>query len=182
MQEYNDGEIKDEAILDDLITLLDLTPTEKDVLAGLQETARIIAPALSEAFYDRLFTYPLTIQYLADQIENRKEILAEWFVQLFSGCYDRDYVRHRLKIGRLQVQVGLPIRYPLAIIDLIVEFGLVITEQSSRPEQAAGALRKLLALDIAIFNQAYEDTQLEHLAKIMGHAHLARRILSSVSI
>lgn len=178
MQDYNNGEIKDEAILDDLIKLLDLTPTEKEILASLQATARIIAPALSEAFYDRLFTYPLTAKYLADQIEKRKELLAEWFVQLFSGHYDRDYIHHRLKIGRFQVQTGLPIRYPLAIIDLIVEFGLVITEQSSHPEHAAAALRKLLALDIAIFNQAYEDTQLEYLAKIMGHAHLARRILS----
>jgi hypothetical protein len=35
-----------------------------------------------------------------------------------------------------------------------------------------------LALDIAVFNQAYEDTQLKHLAEMVGNERLARRLLT----
>jgi hypothetical protein len=43
---------------------------------------------------------------------------------------------------------------------------------------AASAFRKLATLDIAIFNQAYENTQLAHLAEMVGNERLARRLLT----
>lgn len=36
----------------------------------------------------------------------------------------------------------------------------------------------MLALDVAIFNQAYEDYQLRHLAELVGGERLARRLLT----
>ena len=148
------------------------------MMIGLQAVARTIAPNLSDAFYQRLAGHPLTAEYIDSQIEKRKETLEQWFLQLFSGEYDTTYVESRLKIGQIHVAVGLPVRYPLAMMDVISNFGAQVTTQSQTPEQAIRAFRKLLALDIAIFTQAYEDTQLAHLAEMMGNERLARRLLT----
>lgn len=40
------------------------------------------------------------------------------------------------------------------------------------------AFRKVLALDVAVFNQAYEDNQLQHLSELVGGERLARLLLS----
>ena len=47
-----------------------------------------------------------------------------------------------------------------------------------RPDAAVAAFRKALARDIAIFNQAYENNQLQHLAEMVGGERLARRLLT----
>jgi hypothetical protein len=105
--------------------------------------------------------------------------LSDWFAKLFSGEYDADYVNNRLESGKTHVRIGLPVRYPLAMMDLLIEHGEKIAAQSAQPELAASAFRKLAALDIAIFNQAYENTQLDHLSELIGNERLARRLLSS---
>jgi hypothetical protein len=53
--------------------------------------------------------------------------------------------------------------------------------KSSDPETAKEAFRKVMSLDIAVFNQAYEDRQLEHLADLVGGERLARRLLTGSS-
>jgi hypothetical protein len=178
MSDRKSWAIKDEAILDDLAVLINLTAEEKEILANLQAQAQIIAPALSEAFYQRLLAHPETAEFVVGQIEQRKTTLETWFVQLFSGCYDEEYVWQRLKIGQTHVRIGLPVRYPLAMMDIVLECGRQVAAQSEHPERASQAIRKLLALDVAIFNQAYEDAKLKHLAEMMGNERLARRLLT----
>lgn len=177
MEDRRSWLVKDEAILSDLVQLMDLTAAEKAVLAQLQENARQVSPALSQAFYQRLLAHPLTAEYFTGPIEERQKTLEQWFVELFRGEYDQTYVQHRLKIGQIHVRIGLPIRYPLAMLDLIDSFGMQVAAQSEQPAVAAAAFRKLLALDIALFNQAYEDEQLKHLAQTVGNERLARRLL-----
>jgi hypothetical protein len=57
-------------------------------------------------------------------------------------------------------------------------FGEQVARQSNQPEAALTAFHKVLALDVAIFNQAYEDNQLRHLAELVGGERLARRLLT----
>jgi hypothetical protein len=97
---------------------------------------------------------------------------------MFGGTYDAAFAQKRINIGAIHVQIGLPVRYPLAMLDVIMPFGEQVAQQSSQPEQAAYAFRKLLALDVAIFNQAYEDNQLKHLSELVGGERLARHLLS----
>ena len=114
-------------------------------------------------------------------MDARHAMIAEWFVELFGGTYGQEYVAQRLKIGHVHVEIGLPVRYPLSMIDVIMQHGENVTEQSSDPETAKEAFQKVLSLDIAVFNQAYEDRQLEHLAKMVGGERLARRLLTGIS-
>jgi hypothetical protein len=66
------------------------------------------------------------------------------------------------------------------MLDVIMSFGEQVTQQSAQPEAALVAFRKVFALDVAVFNQAYETSQLEHLADLVGGERLARLLLTGV--
>lgn len=180
MQDHKSWEIKDEAILDDLSALMNLTAGEKSALATVKDQAQAAAPQMVDTFYERLLGHSNTAEYFDDQdkVGHLRQTLETWFVQLFSGEYDQSYVRSRLKIGQVHVRIGLPVRYPLAMMDVMLRHGEQVATQSPQSETAVTAFRKLLALDIAIFNQAYENTQLKHLSEMVGNERLARRLLT----
>lgn len=64
------------------------------------------------------------------------------------------------------------------MLDVVLAAGRSIARQSPQPERAVAAFEKLLSLDVALFNQAYEDHQLRHLARLVGNERLARRLLT----
>ncbi|MFV3335001.1 protoglobin domain-containing protein [Pseudomonas sp. NY15437] len=104
--------------------------------------------------------------------------LAAWFRELFSGVYDDAYALKRLGIGMVHVRIGLPVRYPLAMLDVIAQHGEKVA--AIKGPEAVAAFRKILALDVATFNQSYESKQLSHLAELTGSERLARRLLAGM--
>ncbi len=178
MEQRKSWAIKDEAILEELTGLTKMTEEEKQVLGQLKENAEENSKEMVDAFYDRLTDHENTNEFINGKLEKMRITLHQWFVELFQGRYDKEYVLKRLEIGKVHVKIGLPVRYPLAMMDIIMEHGQRIAQSSSNPDVASNAFRKLASLDIAIFNQAYESTQLKHLAKMLGNEMLARRILT----
>lgn len=172
-------QIKDEATLHELVQLMNLSPTEAALLKDLEVAAQGQAAAMTKSFYDRLFAHPNTAEYLKDVSMDRLHgMVQEWFKGLFCGMYDEDYARRRMVIGQIHVKIGLPVRYPLAMLDVVMPFGESVARTHASPDAAASAFRKVLALDVAIFNQAYEDNQLRHLSELVGGERLARRLLA----
>jgi len=178
MDDRKSWDVKGEAILDDLVTLMGLTDAERSTLAASKGQAEALASQMVDAFYARLLAYANTSEYLDGKADGLRGTLQNWFVQLFSGDYGKDYVNSHLAIGRMHLRTGLPDRYPLAMMDVILGFGAQLIIQSQQPERATKTFCKLLALDIAIFNQAYEDVKLKHLAETVGNESLARRVLT----
>ncbi len=178
MEERKSWLIKDEAVLKDLFDLTKMSEEEKKVLGELKNDAEIMTKDMVDAFYDRLTNHDNTSEFINGNLKKMRGTLRDWFLDLFQGVYDKDYVSKRLQIGKVHVKIGLPVRYPLAMMDIIIDYGQRIADKSDEPEIALQAYRKLAALDIAIFNQAYESTQLKHLAKMLGNEMLARRILT----
>ncbi|NNJ10841.1 Globin-coupled histidine kinase [Chloroflexales bacterium ZM16-3] len=178
-QERSSWLIKDEATLTELVTLMNLSADETTVMQELQEAARVAAPEMTKAFYERLFAHEATAEYLRDVSMDRLHgMVQEWFSELFCGQYDADYARRRMTIGQIHVKIGLPVRYPLAMLDVVMPFGESVAATYANPALATQAFRKVLSLDVAIFNQAYEDNQLKHLAELVGGERLARRLLT----
>lgn len=179
VQERASWKIKDTAVLGELIHLMGLTDAERTLLADLHSQAVAIAPKMTETFYARLFEHDNTAQYFAGKSMDRlHSMIGDWFSEIFTGTYDEDYARRRIAIGEIHVRIGLPIRYPLAMLDVIMPFGEEVARQSAQPDAAVAAFRKVFALDVAIFNQAYEDNQLKHLSELVGGERLARLLLS----
>lgn len=175
-------EVKHEDVHDELAEMMNLSQEEKDLLAELQDVAEEQSDAMTDDFYDRLMAHDNTAEYFEDiEMERQHEFIADWFVDLFNGEYDAEYVSERLEIGHIHVRIGLPVRYPLSMVDVIMEHGEEVAAESSDPEAAKDAFQKVMSLDIAVFNQAYEDRQLEHLAELVGGERLARRLLMGSS-
>ena len=173
--------VQKEDIHAELAEMMELSPEEKTLLSELEGVAEEQAEALTEDFYSRLLAHENTAEYFeGEDMSERHAMIAEWFVDLFSGEYGQEYVAQRLKIGHVHVQIGLPVRYPLSMIDVIMQHGRTVAEQSASPDAAEEAFQKVLSLDIAVFNQAYEDRQLKHLANLVGGERLARRLLTGV--
>jgi hypothetical protein len=178
-QDRASWQVKGEGILHELVAVMGLSAEESKLLGELQGEAREIAPRMIDEFYGRLFKHGNTAEYLQGASMDRlHSMVAEWFADLFSGTYDVAYAKKRLGIGQIHVRIGLPVRYPLSMLDVVMPYGEAIAKKSAQPEKAASAFRKVLALDVAIFNQAYEDNQLHHLAELVGGERLARLLLS----
>jgi hypothetical protein len=181
-QSHASWSVKDTDILHELGEMLGLTLEEQALLGALHSAAQESAPALLDAFYGRLLNHRNTAEYLERaSMERLHSAVSDWFADIFSGKYDEAYTQKRLKIGQVHVRIGLPVRYPLAMLDVIMPFGEQVAKTSSQPAKALAAFRKVLALDIAIFNQAYEDNQLKHLSELVGGERLARLLLTGTS-
>lgn len=168
--------VKEEHIVDDLVALLSITTEECQLLRSLQGEAEAITARMVDEYYDRLLAHEMTREFITD-LAALKRTLAQWFVKLFCGNYDKNYALDRLRIGMAHVRIGLPVRYPLAMFDVLDRYGVEVAEQKG-PE-AVIAFRKVLALDVATFTQAYDNTQLNHLKDLVGGSEiLARRLLT----
>ncbi|MEM8532488.1 MAG: protoglobin domain-containing protein [Chloroflexota bacterium] len=179
MQERQSWQIKDTHVLSELIALMNLSAEESRLLGSLHAQAVSIAPHMAEAFYERLLVHAQTAEYFVDRpMQPLHETIGQWFTDLFGGQYDEAYVSQRLRIGKVHVHVGLPVRYPLAMLDVVMVYGEEVTQRSTQPQQALQVLHKVLALDTAIFNQAYEDERLGHIAALVGGERLARKLLA----
>lgn len=179
MQDRKSWSVKKGNIHQELVEILSLSPEEISALTALQEQAKTQAPLMVEAFYQRLFAHDNTKEYFAEaSMERLHSMIADWFTELFSGNYDAQYAQKRMDIGQIHVRIGLPVRYPLAMLDIIGKHGDIVSQNSANPELAKSAFHKVLAIDVAVFNQSYEDSQLEHLAELVGGERLARLLLS----
>ncbi|MBG6287430.1 MULTISPECIES: protoglobin domain-containing protein [Pseudomonas] len=170
-------ETKNEFIVKELLQLIDISPEECAVLASLQPQAKAAAEQLVVDFYDRLLKHEATREFITDS-KRLGTTLAAWFTELFGGQYDDAYALKRLNIGMVHVRIGLPVRYPLAMLDVIALHGEKVA--ASKGPGAIAAFRKILALDVATFNQSYESNQLSHLAELTGSERLARRLLAGM--
>lgn len=180
-QERQSWKIKDEAVYEDLVNLMGVTDEDVELLKALKPEAEKHTREMTEDFYSRLLSHEMTKEYFEGRdMEHFHEMTGNWFLELFSGNYDQNYVKRRLIIGHVHVKIGLPVRYPLAMIDIINTHGEKVAETSSNPSKAKEAVRKVTALDIAVFNQAYEDNQLSHLVELVGNERLARRLLQGM--
>jgi hypothetical protein len=181
MLERGSWSVRSEDVYEELVQLVGLGAGERALLGALQEAAAAGAPAMARAFYDRLVAFANTREFFDGvDLQRMHGVTGQWFAELFSGRYDASYVKRRLNIGLVHVRIGLPVRYPLAMLDVIAGHGERIASRSDQPEAALAAFRKVMALDVAIFNQAYEDNQLRHLSELVGGERLARRLLAGL--
>ncbi len=121
-------------------------------------------PELIDDFYDEIQRHPQASKVItggAAQIARLKGTLLHWIRELLSGPYDRDYVLRRWRVGWRHVEIGLDQVYTNVALSRL-RHGLHRTVQKrwsgEIPELLATArsLHKLLDLDLAIIEDAYQ--------------------------
>jgi PAS domain S-box-containing protein len=148
-------ESKLSAIVDDFYAVIDEHPEARKVITGGQ-----------------------------DQIRRLKVTLLNWLRELLAGPYDADYIVRRWKVGWRHVEIGLSQVYTNAALSrirsrLLQALGESWTNNGSMLPATAQSLNKLLDLDLAIIEEAYQaenmarQQRIERLAAI-GQVALAR--------
>ncbi|HZV05427.1 MAG TPA: protoglobin domain-containing protein, partial [Gemmataceae bacterium] len=144
-------------------------------------TAELLAPhlvALIDDFYDEIGRHPNALKVITGgqaQINRLKGTLRQWLRELLAGSYDQNYVARRWQVGWRHVEIGLEQVYTNVALSRL-RTGLMRHLHESWPgdkkdlQETVRALNKLLDLDLAIIEDAY---QAEYAARLQRSERLA---------
>jgi len=122
-----------------------------------------IAPLVDD-FYEEIERHPAARKVITGgpaQIERLKGTLRQWLEELVSGQYDEAYVIRRWRVGWRHVEIGLDQVYTNTALSRLRTGLFAALDQVCLSNQAAMpairlALNKLLDLDLAIIEDAYQ--------------------------
>jgi signal transduction histidine kinase len=137
----------------------------------------VLAPLIDD-FYDEIERHPNARKVITggrEQIERLKGTLRGWVRELLSGRYDAAYVARRWRVGWRHVEIGLDQVYTNVALSRLrtgllraLDAGWADTPEEFRA--TSRALNKLLDLDLAIIEDAY---QTEHMLRQQRTERLA---------
>lgn len=139
----------------------------------IRQAAGLIEPhfdRLIDDFYDEIRRHEGAARVIVggeQQIERLKQSLRGWLRELFSTRYDADYVMRRWRVGLKHVEIGLDQVYTNAALARLRQGILqhLLASWNAGPEElpaVANSLNKLIDLDLAIIEDAYES---DHIAR-----------------
>ncbi|MGQ0635329.1 MAG: protoglobin domain-containing protein [Planctomycetaceae bacterium] len=138
-------------------------------------------PSLVDEFYAEIARHAATRQVITGgdaQIQRLKHSLLSWLQELFSGCYDADYVARRWRVGLKHVEIGLDQAYTNAALSRVRQ-GLnsalerCLADDVPRLLAALRSLSLQIDLDLAIIESAYQS---EHALRLQQRALQAERL------
>jgi signal transduction histidine kinase len=134
--------------------------------------------ALIDDFYAEIERHPDARKVITGgqaQIDRLKGTLIQWIRDLFGGRYDADYVSRRWQVGWRHVEIGLDQVYTNVALSRL-RTGLIRSLHEAWQgdpvilKETVHALNKLLDLDLAIIEDAY---QAEYMARLQRSERLA---------
>lgn len=143
---------------------------DADRIRSASELVKPYFVELIDDFYEEIRRHPEAHQVItggSEQIERLKRTLHTWLEELFSGRYDQEYVNRRWRVGLRHVEIGLEQVYTNVALSRL-RSGLSTALQKAwsrkRPEELLAtrqSLNKLLDLDLAIIEDAYQSEYLD---------------------
>ncbi|GFO55884.1 heme-binding sensor globin domain-containing protein [Geomonas sp. Red276] len=141
-----------------------------EVDAGLLKDLLPLATEHSERmineFYDYLYKIPETATFLRDDrtLGKLKRVHLQWFLSLFSGIYDNQYMLTLQRIGQAHVSSGLKAHYVNAAMNVVRRF-LIELLQATYPEiqqrrKYRIAVEKIIDINLDVMSSSYQEEEL----------------------
>jgi rsbT co-antagonist protein RsbR len=149
----------------------DVTDADLARLAGLRPLAERHAHDLVEAFYALLLSHPETRRFFPDELTVRrvKKLQSDYFLGLFSGRCDGEYVRERLRVGSTHERIGLAPKWYLGAYRRYLELlNVRISSDIADPAEAKLAFlsaEKIVFFDMSLAIDAYVSASNEALSR-----------------
>jgi signal transduction histidine kinase len=131
-------------------------------------------PELVNDFYEEIERHPEASKVItggAAQVERLKLTLCGWLRELFSGRYDDDYAMRRWKVGWRHVEIGLDQVYTNVALSRLRNNLRRILRRDWRGDvepliQLLNSLDRLIDLDLAIIEDAYQTEHAQRLRQV----------------
>jgi len=158
------------------------TDEDAEVLKSLLPIAEASREQLIEEFYDHLLGIPETAQLLQDQqlLKRLKKSHGDWFVNLFRGCYDNQYLHDLQRIGHVHVRIGLNAHFVNAAMQVVRRFsvGMIRENFADREERRirTQTVEKIIDINLDIITASYIE---EELKKVFISHRLESKLISA---
>lgn len=117
-------------------------------------------------FYDHLLKFKDAARFLPNEetVSRHKEKVKGWFVRLFDGNYNEEYLRSLYKIGEVHVKIGLPGHYVNSTISFVRRYcSKLLTDEfgcSKHRDMVVNSLDKILDLNLDVMTTSYREEEL----------------------
>lgn len=136
-------------------------------LAAHRDFAEERTEPIVEAFYDHLLGHPETRDFLSEPglVERLQRKQTSYFLQLFHGRLDLDYVENRLRIGAVHERLGIPPTWYIGAYSVYLrsvhEHLIDALDDEAEARAVYGSLEKLMHFDAALALDAYIAAHLD---------------------
>jgi rsbT co-antagonist protein RsbR len=159
------------------LAFFELTDEDFKRLAALKSFAERWTNEITEGLYELIMGQPESRAFFPDQatLARVKKLQNNYFLGLFSGTYDLNYVRDRLRVGTAHERIGMPpklylgaYRRYLALIHARLQDHF--KGNDAEASKALATIRKIIFFDMALaidtYIAAYLETMTRHQAAI----------------
>jgi uncharacterized membrane protein (DUF373 family)/hemoglobin-like flavoprotein len=153
---------------------------ECETLKELLPVAEENQERMAEEFYDYLLGIPETAAFLRNDLtlKRLKQTHSSWFVNMFQGNYDNQYLHDLQRIGHAHVRIGLNAHYVNASMQVVRRFiTAMIREKFPNREDRrrySEAAEKMLDINLDIITASYME---EERKKVFISRHLESKLI-----
>ncbi len=147
-----------------------ITPGDLEVLARERGFAERHMDEIVEGFYDLIMAHPEPAAFMEDpeRLRRLKRTQRAYFLDLFQGRVDLDYVEDRLRVGFAHERIGLPLKWYMGAYSRylrLVLHALLDSDEPARAVRVFEALQKLVFFDATLAIDTYLAAQLDTLSR-----------------
>ena len=143
------------------------TDDDADLLRSLRSLMADNSDRMADEFYDYLLGIPETAEFLQDIqfLERLKKTHKDWFLTLFSGNYDNQYLHHLQRIGHTHVRVGLKTHYVNAAMNVVRRFLIEVLQENfpvvEERRKYRNAAEKIIDINLDIISASFQEEELK---------------------
>lgn len=166
--------------IEKIVKIYNFTTGDINNLVSLKELIKNTADNFIEELYRFISGFDNYSKFLSDEtIRNRhKEKLKLWFLELFNGRYNEDYLRKVKKIGEVHAQIGLPSHYVSATMSFIRSYldSLILEniDMVHMQEELKNSINKILDINLDIMTSSYINENQFYIAKSKIETNIVR--------
>lgn len=143
------------------------TDDDSGYLVMLHELAEANKQRLADEFYDYLLGIPETAKFIKDDLvlQKLKKTHQDWFMRLFTGNYDNQYLHTMQRIGLAHVRVGLNVHFVNAAMNKIRQFVVNLIRENFPDQELrrklTDAVEKMLDINLDVMSASYREEELK---------------------
>lgn len=143
------------------------TDDEAKTLKSLLPIAEASKDRMIDVFYEYLLGFPETAAFLQDKrlLQRLKESHSDWFVNLFCGNYDNEYLHNLQLVGHVHVKIGLKAHFVNAAMQVVRRFTVAMIRDNyldhEERRKRTEAMEKILDINLDIITASYIEEELK---------------------